>query len=373
MSSMNKPKERKMDLKKPLAVIIITISILTAACNIRITSTDEDAVKTAVAQTLMAQQSQATATQQMLPTITTLPTITPKPDQPTNTPQPCNKAAAVSETYPDDTEVTTGSDFDKSWRLQNIGTCTWNANYRVVFFSGDQMGGPNAQLLNTSVAPGEIIDIIIDQTAPASAGTYKGVWKLQDDSGSNFAQFWVQIKAVAGAAPALPPAVAALSLSQVSAEGGSVRTGGIVMNALYNVGDLNTNGGSQVFASFNISGIPAGSTITEVKVDFSDFDMLDDPFGDLGCLRAYVQDYGSMDAGDFFDGSPLGAIGRWCSSGELQTIAVDDDFKSALQNAVGDSRFQIRLQFNDKTSDNDNNGDMVRFGTIKLHVTYELP
>ena len=69
----------------------------------------------------------------------------------------------------------------------------------------------------------------------------------------------------------------------------------------------------------------------------------------------------------------MGEIGRWCSAAELQTVAIDDDFKNELQNKLGDTRFQIRLQFNDKTSDNDNTGDMVRFGTLKLHVTYELP
>jgi len=360
-----------MKFKKILAVIVLTASILMSACNIRVTSNDVDAVNTAVAQTLAAQQPQNTATSQVLPTITSMPTVTPKPGEPTSTPKPCNKAAAISETYPDDTEVTAGTDFDKSWRLQNIGSCTWNANYRVAFYSGDQMGGPNVQLLNTTVAPGEMTDIIIDQTAPNAAGTYKGIWKLEDDDGVPFAQFWVQIKSVA--APALPPAVAALSLTRVNNEGGSVRSDGTVMSTLYNVGDLTTNGGSQVFASFNISGIPAGATITQVQVDFDDFDMLDDPFGDLGCLRAYVQNYGSMDAGDYVGGAATGAIGRWCSSAELQTVAADDDFKTAIQNALGGSRFQIRLQFNDTLSDNDNTGDMVRFGTLTLHVTYELP
>ncbi len=360
-----------MEFKKILTVMILTTSILMSACNIRVTSNDVDAVNTAVAQTLAAQQPQNTATTQVLPTITSMPTITPKPGEPTSTPKPCNKAAAISETYPDDTEVIAGTDFDKSWRLQNIGTCTWNANYRVAFYSGDQMGGPNVQLLNTTVAPGEMTDIIIDQTAPNAAGTYKGIWKLQDDDGVPFAQFWVQIKSVA--APVLPPAVAALSLTRVNNEGGSVRSDGSVMSTLYNVGDLTTNGSSQVFASFNISGIPAGATITQVQVDFDDFDMLDDPFGDLGCLRAYVQNYGSMDAGDYVGGAATGAIGRWCSSAELQTVAADDDFKTAIQNALGGSRFQIRLQFNDTLTDNDNTGDMVRFGTLTLHVTYELP
>ena len=101
--------------------------------------------------------------------------------------------------------------------------------------------------------------------------------------------------------------------------------------------------------------------------------MLDDPFGDLGCLRAYPQNYGNMDAGDYVGGSVVGAIARWCTSAELQTIAADPDFKSAMQSQLGGSRFQIRLHFNDTLSDNDNTGDMVRFGTLKLHVTYELP
>jgi len=361
-----------MSVKKSLTLIIIIGSILFTACNIRITSTDESAVKTAVALTVIAQQ-QPTDTQPMLPTITALPTITPQPGAPTNTPQPCNKAAAISETYPDDTELEKGSDFNKSWRLKNIGTCTWNANYRVVFSSGDKMAGNDAQLLGVNVAPGEMVDIIVNLTVPNSSDTYKGIWKLQDDHGENFATFWVQIKAVAGAVPVLPPAVAALSLSQVNNEGGSVRSDGSVMSGLYNVGDLADNGGSQVFASFNISGIPAGATITEVKIDFSDFDMLDDPFGDLGCLRAYVQNYNNLDASDYVGGAALNAIGRWCSAADLQTVAADVDFKSALQSKVGGTRFQIRFQFNEITSDNDNNGDMVRFGTLTLHVTYELP
>ena len=360
-----------MSVKRKLALLSVIISLLFTACTIRITPKDDSAVKTAVALTVMAQQP--TNTQQMLPTITTLPTITPQASEPTGTPQPCNKAAAISETYPDDSELVKGTDFDKSWRLKNIGTCTWNANYRMVFSSGDQMAGNDAQLLGTTVAPGEMVDIIVHLTVPNATGTYKGIWKLQDEHGENFATLWVQIKAVSGAAPLLPPAAAALSLSQVSNEGGSVRSDGSVMTALYNVGDLTNNGGSQVFASFDISGIPAGATITEVKVDFSDFDMLDDPFNDLGCLRAYVQNYNNMDASDYVAGAASGAIGRWCSAAELQTIAADEDFKSELQNKLGDTRFQIRLHFNDQSSDNDNTGDMVRFGNLTLHVTYELP
>jgi hypothetical protein len=265
-------------------MLFIIIALAFTACTFRITPKMTALFKTAVALTLMAQQ-QPTNTKSCCPPSPLCQLSRPNRES-HQYPAALQQSRAISETYPDDSELVKGSDFDKSWRLKNIGTCTWNANYRVVFSSGDQMSGVDAQLLGSSVAPGEMVDIIVDLTTPNSTGTYKGIWKLQDDSGENFATFWVQIKAVSGAVPVLPPAVAALSLSQKSNEGGSVRSDGSVMSTLYNVGDLNTNGGSQVFASFDISGIPAGATITEVKVDFSDFDMLDDPFGDLGCLRA---------------------------------------------------------------------------------------
>lgn len=360
---------------KVIALTLIIGSILFTACNIRIVSTDDGAVETAVAQTLVAKQQEEEEDQPVvLPTITSLPTITPKPDQPTNTPQPCNKAYAVSETYPDNTEVEKGTDFDKSWRLQNIGTCTWNANYRIAFFDGDQMNGPASKKLGVSVAPGEVVDIILDLDAPNSVGTYKGIWKLQDDSGDSFATVWVQIKAVAGAAPApLPPAVASITLSHVDAEGGSVRSSGTVKLGLDNVGDTSANEGSQGFVSFDISGIPAGATITQVTVNFSDFDELGDAFANLGCLRAYIQNYNNLDASDYYGGSPTGAISRWCSAADLQTAAADSDYVTAIQNKLGDTRFQIRLQFNDTETNNDANADMVRFGSLKLIVTYELP
>jgi len=115
---------------------------------------------------------------------------------PTQTPLPCNKAALVSETVSDGTEVDTGENFTKSWRLKNIGTCTWNTNYRLVFGSGDKMNGPNSQNLTQSVAPNEQVDISISLKAPGSAGTYKGIWQIADENGYAFGNVWVEVKAV---------------------------------------------------------------------------------------------------------------------------------------------------------------------------------
>ncbi|MGV8026644.1 MAG: NBR1-Ig-like domain-containing protein [Anaerolineaceae bacterium] len=208
--------------------MMLIFTILLCACGNNNQHTES--VATAIAQTVEAMNQQTPqviyvvvtpeSTAASLPTSTILPSITPKTNQPTNTPQPCNKAVAISETVPDNTEIKVGTSFEKSWRLQNIGTCTWNADYRVAFYSGDHMKGPNLQTLGVNVAPGEIIDIIIDQTAPDSAGTYKGIWKLQDDSGVPFAQFWIQIKSIA-----LTPCNKAAVVSETYPDGTEVHVG----------------------------------------------------------------------------------------------------------------------------------------------------
>ncbi|NIP41529.1 MAG: hypothetical protein GWN00_05010, partial [Aliifodinibius sp.] len=38
--------------------------------------------------------------------------------------------------------------FTKVWRLQNVGTCTWTADYDMVFISGDRMGGDAVKSIN---------------------------------------------------------------------------------------------------------------------------------------------------------------------------------------------------------------------------------
>jgi hypothetical protein len=74
-----------------------------------------------------------------------------------------------------------------------------------VFDHGDSMSGPASQQLTTgTVTPGETIDIDVDLTAPASAGTYKGYYLLRNSDGVLFGvgstadvAFWVEIEAVA--------------------------------------------------------------------------------------------------------------------------------------------------------------------------------
>ena len=162
------------------------------------------------------------------------------------------------------------------------------------------------------------------------------------------------------------------TLEALPAESGSVRSNGAVRR-VKNVGDIGVAVGAQAFLSFDITSIPANATITKAVADFSDFDTLGNPFTALGCLRAYPQHYGTLDAGDYYTGHALGAILRWCSVDELKTPQDNDDLKSRLQHSLGASRFQMRVQFNEKQSNNDGVTDMVRLGAAKLIISYTLP
>ncbi|MHB8777649.1 MAG: NBR1-Ig-like domain-containing protein [Anaerolineales bacterium] len=128
---------------------------------------------------------------------------TPPPVTPTTaTPIPytCDRAQFIADvTVPDGTIFAPGYTFNKTWRLKNIGTCTWT-NYSLIFDSGEKMSGPDSALIPTSVAPGQTVDITIPLTSPTTAGTYRGYWKLKNSVGVPFGigsggtkSFWVEI------------------------------------------------------------------------------------------------------------------------------------------------------------------------------------
>ena len=166
-----------------------------------------NATSTAIAATVIAQiqlTQAASGTQVLPPTSTsTLPAVqptntpvpptpipatstavppTPVPPTATKSQIPCDRALFVDDVnYPDGTDVAPGTQFVKTWRLKNNGTCTWNSSYSVVFVSGDAMGGLAAQPLTTgTVAPGQEIDISVALKAPETPKTYTGNWKLRN-------------------------------------------------------------------------------------------------------------------------------------------------------------------------------------------------
>jgi hypothetical protein len=144
------------------------------------------------------------------PTVTSpflTPTVAPSP-QASSTPGPaaCDQAEAgtpIDVTIPDDTQLSPGQSFTKTWRLRNSGTCTWTKDYTIAVFSGEAMGAPSAVPLPNKFAPGQSMDISVDLVAPSNPGTYQGNWKLRNASGTWFgigpggsSPFWVRIKVI---------------------------------------------------------------------------------------------------------------------------------------------------------------------------------
>ena len=119
-------------------------------------------------------------------TVTPFPTATPKPGEVIE--DGCLEAAFITDvTIPDKTEIDADHKFIKTWRLQNIGTCTWTTQFKLVFHSGNKMNSPDeTYAIILPVEPGKMIDVSVTLRAPLTAGTYKGYWNLEDQYGNPF-------------------------------------------------------------------------------------------------------------------------------------------------------------------------------------------
>jgi hypothetical protein len=121
---------------------------------------------------------------------------------PTQVPVPCEWALFVKDiTVPDNTIFQPGTTFTKTWRIKNIGSCTWTTDYDMVFAGGDRLDAPNIVALPGNVVPGATIDVSVKMTAPKDVGSYRGYWKLRNADGTLFGvgdeaktSFWVNIQ-----------------------------------------------------------------------------------------------------------------------------------------------------------------------------------
>jgi hypothetical protein len=108
---------------------------------------------------------------------------------PTSTPSPtvCNQAEFIADiNVPPGTMMAPGAQFIKTWRLKNVGTCSWTPSYRIAFFSGEQMGASSSANFSTNVEPGEMVDISLNMTAPSIPGSYRGYWMFKNANGALF-------------------------------------------------------------------------------------------------------------------------------------------------------------------------------------------
>lgn len=169
-----------------IVVALLCLSLIFSACTP--SAQNESAIGTAVAQTLEAAQPAPTTSTPQPPLPTLPPSLTPAvvntpTDAPTLSSAPsdpdCIHAVYVSEYPPDQTVFAPNTQFAKTWTIRNVGTCTWDSTYRLIFWSGDTLGSATYYNLPEVVPPGSETSITIPLTAPAEEGIYTGYWRLQ--------------------------------------------------------------------------------------------------------------------------------------------------------------------------------------------------
>jgi hypothetical protein len=206
-------------------VLMLLVSVLLSACGLLLSGapigTAPNGVATAAAQTVVAQMTQLASEASPTPTLmppTITPTATDEPLQPSTTPSvpptaaptftptpipiPCNWAQFIQDVSVKDGSVfNTEASFTKTWRLKNIGSCTWTREYDLVFVSGDHLDGSLSVPLSGNVLPGQTVDVSVKLTAPKKTGSFRGYWQLRNAQGVLFglgksanASFWVDIR-----------------------------------------------------------------------------------------------------------------------------------------------------------------------------------
>jgi hypothetical protein len=200
-------------MKIKSAAILLCVTLLLAACAPATPAQptpDVNAIRTSAAYTVVAEFTLTAA----VFTATLQPTDTPVPEIPTQTPEvltldptlalgtpgeeelcdnSSNDPSTVDVTIPDDTVMTPGQEFVKTWRIKNIGPCPWGQGYKVIFSSGEKMSGV-AQPLTTVVQTGQEVEVSVSFKAPAKLGSYSSTWTMASPTGYSFGKaFYVRI------------------------------------------------------------------------------------------------------------------------------------------------------------------------------------
>ena len=196
-------------------LLVAFLSFGLAACGGGTPTSDPSLAMTQIYRTVQVAQTQTALSASATPSITNTPAVSSTPlitNTPllTNTPlagastatpftlstpagtqaTACDNAGSITDvTFPDYTEVFPGAPFTKTWRVQNIGPCTWNQDYSVIFGWGGIGTNWNTtppSYFTAVVLPGESIEVSVILMAPTTPGDYAAAFRLQNDNGFNF-------------------------------------------------------------------------------------------------------------------------------------------------------------------------------------------
>jgi len=217
-----------MQNKKLVMMLTLLAALVLSACG----GSDAEATPTLSMeqiQTLavMTYQAQLTQTALAQPTSTPVPTNTPVPvvtfAEPTTSSGIVATSTSASSgqssacyglsyvrdvTIPDNTELTPGQSFTKTWLVSNTGTCAWEAGFVFNVVAGEAMSGV-AVTLNQAVEPGRQYEFSVPMVAPTNkTGELKGTWRLSDANGNFFGDGVFVVVEIGSAATAAPTGTA---------------------------------------------------------------------------------------------------------------------------------------------------------------------
>jgi len=202
---------------KLMTILIAGILVLTACggSDADLTPTvDPNALSTQVVETFAAGLTQTAVAQptiQLFPTLTasatfapfatsaaTFPPISQATIAPTKS---CYSMAFVSDvTIPDNTPMTPGQTFTKTWKVVNNGSCAWDAGFKFAFTGGDAMSGVT-YTLPSAVAVNATVDISVAMTAPTTkTGAVRSNWRMSTAGGQFFGDEVYVVVTVGGTA-----------------------------------------------------------------------------------------------------------------------------------------------------------------------------
>lgn len=198
-------------MKNKLIIISIVsiLAVLISACGASSTpepTPDVAAVRTSAASTVESKYTLTAAA--FTPTPMPLPSDTPEPTEPeataTETEEPatvitnaegtpielCDSLGydllTVDVNVPDNTIMSPGQDFVKTWKVKNTGACPWGAGY-VLAYAGysDDMDGQFVAM-NEVIQPQQEVEVSVQFKAPAEAGEYLSAWTMRNPQGVEF-------------------------------------------------------------------------------------------------------------------------------------------------------------------------------------------
>ena len=193
-------------MKPRLIVTAILFMLLVAACGSANTPEQEPtpdvaAIRTSAAGTVVSQFTLTAAAFTVTPSQpieTSVPAATntvsatvPPVAQVTNalgtTVALCDSLSFVEDVnVPDDTSMSPGQDFVKTWKVKNSGSCPWGSGYKLVYAGyADNMSG-QFQPLSGVVQPGQEVEVSVQFKAPDAADQYLSAWQMSNPSGDTF-------------------------------------------------------------------------------------------------------------------------------------------------------------------------------------------